>query len=93
MNKADLVEFVFDDIGKNMGLSKAATQRYIESVFECMQKAVAEEGSLRISGFGTFLAKERKERIGRDPRTGGPITIPKARTVTFRASPELREKL
>ncbi len=93
MNKADLVEFVYDDVGKKQGLSKAATQRQIESVFACMQLAIAEQGSLRISGFGTFQARERKERIGRDPRTGGPITIPRARTVSFRASPDLREHL
>lgn len=93
MNKADLVEFVYDDVGKSLGHSKAATQRQIESVFACMQRAIAEDGSLRISGFGTFQARERKERIGRDPRSGDPITIPRARTVSFRASPELKEQV
>ena len=71
MNKSELINLVAE---KN-GLDKIEAGLAVETIFEAIQKAVAQEGEANFVGFGSFKAVERAERIGRNPSTGEEILI------------------
>ena len=76
MNKADLI----DEVAARTGQTKVAVAAAIEAAMEAVVDAVARSESVTLSGFGTFEPRQRKERTGRNPRTGEAVPIP-ARTV------------
>ena len=76
MNKADLI----DQVAQRTGQTKVAVTATIEATMQAIIDAVAHSDSVTLSGFGTFEPRERKERTGRNPRTGEAVPIP-ARTV------------
>lgn len=71
--------------------SRAAAERAYDAVIESLTEALAADGEVALRPFGTFLVRERKARMGRDPRTGQPVAIPAHRTVVFRAGASLRQ--
>jgi DNA-binding protein HU-beta len=91
MTKTDLVAAFADraDINRN----EAA--RLVDLIFDPASGVIANTlrsgDKVQISGFGTFEAKKRKARTGRNPRTGEPITIPPSMTATFRAGKALKD--
>lgn len=87
MNKGQLIDAVAEELGE----SKAGAARAVEAVFACIARAVQHDGGVTIAGFGTFLRKERKARMGRLPITGEPVEIKASRTVGFRPSQALRQ--
>lgn len=89
MNKADLVEIVRE----TAGCTKAAAGDAVDAVFEAMAKAMKKEGGFTIVGFGTFKVGKRAARKGRNPQTGEPIKIAASKSVRFKASGQLKEKL
>ncbi len=89
MTKTELVETV----AENLGLSKSDSQRTLEGVLECIAKGLVGDRKVQIQGFGTFMAKERKARMGRNPQTNQPIQIPASMTVTFRPGQDLKGRL
>ncbi len=99
MTKAELIDRVCK---ANDGLSKKAGAAIVDSVFSVMADSISglsKEGTdlkaakLSYPGFGTFLVRERKARVGRDPRTNQEIQIPASRTVGFRPAKALKESL
>jgi DNA-binding protein HU-beta len=87
VNKADLIDQVADRTGQ----TKVAVAAAIEAAMEVVVDAVAHSESVTLSGFGTFEPRERKERTGRNPRTGEAVPIP-ARTVpSFRPGNAFKE--
>ena len=74
MNKSELIGAV----AQKAGLTKKDTEKAINSFIEVVQEALAGGDTVAILGFGTFLARERSAREGRNPRTGEPIQIPAA---------------
>lgn len=89
MTKADLTDAIYEKIG----LSKRESAHMVDMVFETMKEALAEGDNLKISGFGSFVVREKEPRIGRNPQTGDAITIAKRRVVTFRPSSVLKESM
>ncbi len=87
MNKADLVEAVFNKIG---GTKKGAEEA-VETVFDTITKTLAKGDEVAISGFGTFLAKKRQARTARNPRTGEPVHVAAMQVPKFRAGKGLKE--
>lgn len=81
MNKNELVEA----IAKDTNLSKADSQRALESTLKNVMKGVKKE-PVQLVGFGTFKKTKRKARAGVNPQTGEKIRIPARTTVTFKAS-------
>ena len=71
MNKSDLIELV----AQNNGLDKTEAAFVVDTIFDAIQKAVAQEGVASFVGFGSFKAVERAERIGRNPATGEEMLI------------------
>jgi DNA-binding protein HU-beta len=79
MKKTELIEAVAAATGE----SQAATARALEALINIISKEVAAGGEVAITGFGSFKSSARGERIGRNPRTGEPLTIAASKTVKF----------
>lgn len=88
MKKADLVLETQKSLPYN--ISKEHVRVVVDSVFASLTKGLQADGRAQIAGFGTFEIRSRKARVGRNPRTGEPITLAAARTVGFRPSSELK---
>jgi len=87
MTKADLVNKVFEQIG---GTKKEATD-IVEKFFELMKVTLENGESVKISGFGNFMVRNKKSRIGRNPQTGETIEISARKVLSFKPSQLLRE--
>ena len=92
MTKKELVEAVHGSQGVQ-DLTKKATTLLVEAVFEAIQESLQKEERFSYPGFGTFKARKRKARKGRNPRTGKPINIKASKTVTFKPAPAFKETL
>lgn len=87
--KENLVQSLYDQVG----LSKEQSQSLVDNVFELIKKALESGDDVLISGFGKFIVKKKAERRGRNPATGGDLTLDARRVVTFKCSPLLKEKI
>ena len=91
MNKSDLVDALADATG----MTKADAGRAVDALFSpdggVIAKTLKGGGRVQITGFGTFEAKHRKERTGRNPRTGETIRIAATKTPAFRAGKGLKD--
>lgn len=81
MNRADLVS----SVAGSTSLSKSEAASAVRAVFEIIAKALGHGESVRIARFGTFTARNRAARQGRNPRTGETIVIASSRTPSFKA--------
>lgn len=73
--------------------SRKLIAEVIEIAFEQMAQGLVDDGRLSIPGFGTFTIKDRAARMGRNPRTGDPVSIPARRVVGFRVAAGLKSQL
>jgi integration host factor subunit alpha len=89
LTRADLA----DAINRRLGLSRSESLAMVESILEMMGDALAEGENVKISGFGTFLLRDKTERLGRNPKTGIEVPITPRRVLTFRASKMLKERV
>ena len=87
MNKTELIASV---AAKTKSTKKAAGLA-IEAVVESIQKELAKGGKVQLIGFGTFQVRARKERKGRNPQTGKPISIPASKHPVFSAGKALKD--
>lgn len=79
MNKNDLAV----EIVKESGVTKVDALKVIDSFVEVVSEELVKDGKLTLVGFGTFKTITKKQKKGRNPRTGDSITIPKKRVVKF----------
>jgi len=86
LTRADLAE----SLHKNVGLSKAESSKLVESILDHMSTALAKGENVKISGFGSFLLRDKGARVGRNPKTGVEVPIAPRRVLTFRASQMMR---
>lgn len=89
LTRADLAE----SINRKVGLSRVDSLNMVESILRHMCEALAEGENVKISGFGTFLLRDKAERVGRNPKTGVEVPITPRRVMTFRASQMLKERI
>ena len=87
--RSTLSEAVF----KNVGLSRNESATLVDSVFGEILKSLINGDDVKISSFGTFVVRQKKERIGRNPKTGQEVPITARSVVTFRASNVLKSKV
>ena len=87
MTKAEIVDSVYERVG---GFSKKEAAEVVEAVFDTMKEVLASGEKIKISGFGNFVVREKKERVGRNPQTGAPIPISARRVLTFKPSQVLK---
>jgi len=65
----------------------------VEAILQQMCSALSEGENVKISGFGTFLLRDKGERVGRNPKTGVEVPITPRRVMTFRASQMLKDRI
>ncbi len=89
LTRADLSDIVH----RKLGLSRAESASMVERVLHHMCHALSEGQNVKISGFGSFILRDKGERIGRNPKTGIEVPIAPRRVMTFRASQIMRERI
>ncbi len=89
MTKADIV----DKIHTGIGLSKKDSIDMMEAVISIMKSTLEQGETLKISGFGSFVDKQKNDRRGRNPQTGESITINARRILTFKPSAVLKDAI
>jgi integration host factor subunit alpha len=89
LTRADLAEA----INRKMGFSRAESLNMVEAILGHMTEALTRGENVKISGFGSFVLRDKNERIGRNPKTGVEVPITPRRVMTFRASQLLRERI
>ena len=89
IKKLDLVNHLHD----TLGLNKVESKELVEAFFQEIKQSLKNNEDVKISGFGSFKILNKKERPGRNPKTGEPVTISARKVVTFKASQKLRKRI
>ena len=80
-------------INKNVGLSKNLSSNIVDDFFESIITSIIKNKKLKITSFGTFIVRTKKERIGRNPKTKVETKIRSRQVVTFKPSLMLKKKI
>lgn len=89
MKKTDLADMLHEKIG---GTKKAAEEA-VDMIFSAITDAMKKDDKVSIADFGIFVAKQRKARKARNPRTGAMVDVPATTVPKFRASRALKEAM
>jgi len=89
VTKETLVESMYN----NVGLSKQASKRIVETLIELIKESLENGEDVLISGFGKFCVRKKNPRKGRNPQTGEEMLLKGRRVVTFKISGVLKKKL
>jgi len=89
ITRADLSQAVYEQVG----LSRNESADLVESVLEEICKALERGELVKISSFGTFQVRSKRQRVGRNPKTGEEVPILPRRVLTFRASNVLKDRI
>ena len=90
MTKAEIVQALYTRVG---GFSRKESAEFVDLVFEMMKETLGNGVKIKISGFGNFVLRDKRQRPGRNPQTGDPIRISERRVLTFKASQILKQIL
>ena len=93
MDKTTTRSTLSEAVFKNVGLSRNESANLVDSVFNEILTSLIKGDDVKISSFGTFIVRDKKERIGRNPKTGEEVPITARSVVTFRASNVLKSKV
>lgn len=89
MTKAEIIEQIYEKVG----FSKKESAEIVEMVFDTMKETLEKGEKIKISGFGNFVVRQKRPRVGRNPQTGQEIEISARRVLTFRPSQVLKSIL
>ncbi len=89
ITRADLADALYHELG----LSRNESAELVDDVFEEVSDALIQGDNVKISSFGSFTLREKKERIGRNPKTGVEVPISPRTVLVFRASHILKERM
>ena len=89
LTRADLAEAVFQKVGLPRNESAELVESVIREVIGCLERGE----SVKLSSFGSFGVRDKRERIGRNPKTGEVVPITPRRVLVFRASNIMKEKI
>ena len=89
LTRADLAE----TINRKMGFSRAESLALVEAILSRMCEAMSEGENVKFSGFGSFILRDKRVRVGRNPKTGVEVPITPRRVMTFRASQKLKDRI
>lgn len=87
MNKSELIKSVAD----STGLKQTEASRVVDTVFDTIANNLRRGDQVAVAGFGTFVAKTRAAREGRNPSTGKAIQIPARTTAAFKPAAALKD--
>lgn len=83
MTKAEIVQALYARVG---GFSKKESADLVDLVFEMIKETLGKGEKVKISGFGNFVLRDKRQRQGRNPQTGDPMVITERRVLNFKAS-------
>lgn len=86
-------QILIDSVYRQVAIHKHQSTRLAESLLEIMKKSLESGEDVLISGFGKFCVKDKQERRGRNPQTGGDMILGARRVVVFKCSGVLRERI
>ena len=89
MTKQNLVNYIAEETG----MTKADATRALEAMIEGVVEGLKTKKKVTLVGFGTFSAKKRDARTGRNPQTGDPVKIPAHVAPAFKAGNKLKDAL
>ncbi|AKX43934.1 integration host factor subunit alpha [Thiopseudomonas alkaliphila] len=89
LTKAEMAEFLHLELG----LSKKDAKNLVDSFFEEIRLALENNEPVKLSGFGNFELRDKRERPGRNPKTGEEVEISARRVVTFKPGQKLRDRV
>lgn len=89
VTRADLTEAVY----RALGVSRNESAVFVERILEEISSSLESGETVKISSFGTFSVRDKKLRMGRNPKTGEEVPIEPRRVVTFRASHVLKDRI
>jgi DNA-binding protein HU-beta len=87
MNKSELI----DVIASESGLSKADAARALNATTDAITNAMSSGDGVQLTGFGSFVVRDRAARTGRNPQTGAAIQIAASKVAAFKAGKNLKE--
>ncbi|GIU73432.1 MAG: HU family DNA-binding protein [Bryobacteraceae bacterium] len=87
MTKADLIE----EISRVCEFTRKESEVIVEAIFDSVVRALREGDKIEIRGFGSFRTRQRKARVGRNPKTGERVDVPAKRIPYFKPSKELKD--
>ncbi|RKY99539.1 MAG: hypothetical protein DRQ10_06015 [Candidatus Hydrothermota bacterium] len=89
MTKAELIS----EVARKTGLPRKDVGLVINAVLEALKEAFFRKERVELRGFGVFMTKTRKPRVGRNPRTKEEVRIPSRTVVVFKPSKVIKENL
>ncbi|CAI8225514.1 MULTISPECIES: integration host factor subunit alpha [unclassified Marinobacterium] len=89
LTKADMAERLFEELG----LNKREAKEMVESMFDEIKESLSHNEHVKLSGFGNFDLRDKRQRPGRNPKTGEEVPISARRVVTFRPGQKLKERV
>ncbi len=89
VTRADMAEAIYREIG----LSRTESAALVESILDHFINRLAKGETVKISGFGSFSVRQKKERIGRNPKTGEEVPITQRRVLVFKPSAVLSNRV
>ena len=90
MTKAEIVQALYSKVG---GFSRKESAELVDLVFDMLKETLGRGEKIKVSGFGNFVLRDKRQRPGRNPQTGEPINISERRVLTFKASQILKQVL
>jgi integration host factor subunit alpha len=89
LTRADLCESVHEEVG----LSRQECSSMVERTLDLIVESLARGETVKLSGFGVFQVREKRARMGRNPKTGEPAAINPRRVISFRASQIMKSRV
>jgi integration host factor subunit alpha len=89
VTRADLTEALHDEVG----LTRQDCGALIERTLDLVAEAMSRGETVKLSGFGVFQVRSKRQRMGRNPKTGAPATIEPRRVIGFRASQVIKARI
>jgi len=89
LTKADIVTRLYEEVG----LNKREARDFVESFFDVLRDTLEQGQAIKLSGFGNFDLRRKRERPGRNPRTGENVPITPRTVTTFHPSQKLKDRI
>ena len=89
MTKSELTAIA----AERAGISKREAEHLVNALIDSISQALEQGDTVQLTGFGTFEVRERRAKVGRDPRTKEPIIIPATQVPAFRPCKDLKDRV
>jgi integration host factor subunit beta len=87
MTKADLI----DEVSRAVEMTRKDSELIVETIFESIVGALRSSDKIEIRGFGSFRTRQRRSRVGRNPKTGARVEVPPKKVPYFKPSKDLKD--